>query len=150
MGVGGQRHAPAALPPEAGWAPGPVWTGAENLAPPPRDLIPGRLARSESLYRLSYRGNKWIQRATLKNPKSRPIVAAIFMRTLLSVWFIISSWDIRCFMHVIRFPWLIVSRSHGTSPERGKTKARVTSDATGNRTSRVRARAVRDHACVRL
>ena len=40
-GVGGQRHAPAALPPpgkdpvlivqEAGWAPGPVWTGAENL-----------------------------------------------------------------------------------------------------------------------
>ena len=48
MGVGGQRHSPAALPPgkdpvsilqEAGWAPGPVWTGAENLAPP-RDLIP--------------------------------------------------------------------------------------------------------------
>ena len=39
MRVGGQRHAPAALPPgmtivqEAGWAPGPVWTGAENLAP---------------------------------------------------------------------------------------------------------------------
>jgi hypothetical protein len=42
MGVGGQRHAPAALPPgkdlvrtetEAGWAPAPVWTGAENLVP---------------------------------------------------------------------------------------------------------------------
>jgi len=37
-----------------GWvAPGPVWTGAENLAPtgiPPTD----RPARSESLYRLSY------------------------------------------------------------------------------------------------
>jgi hypothetical protein len=41
MGVDGQRHAPAALYPredpvpivqEAGWAPGPVWTGAENLA----------------------------------------------------------------------------------------------------------------------
>ena len=38
-GVGGQRHAPCALPPgkdpvpivqEAGWAPGPVWTDAEN------------------------------------------------------------------------------------------------------------------------
>ena len=38
----GQRKAPAALYPgkdpvpivqEAGWAPGPVWTGAENLAP---------------------------------------------------------------------------------------------------------------------
>ena len=41
MGVGGQRHAPAALLPgrdpvptvqEAGWTPEPVWTGAENLA----------------------------------------------------------------------------------------------------------------------
>ena len=42
MGVGGQRHAPAAFTPgkdpvplvqEAGWAPGPVWIVAENLAP---------------------------------------------------------------------------------------------------------------------
>ena len=41
MGVGGQRHAPTALLPgkkpgahleKAGWAPGPVWTGEENLA----------------------------------------------------------------------------------------------------------------------
>ena len=41
----GQRHALAALYPgkdpvpivqETGWAPGPVWMGAENLAPPPR------------------------------------------------------------------------------------------------------------------
>ena len=41
MGVGDKRHTPAALPPwwdsvpiaqEAGWAPGPVWTGAEILA----------------------------------------------------------------------------------------------------------------------
>jgi hypothetical protein len=40
-GVGIQSHAPAALPPEktlyhctGGWvAPGPIWTGAENLAP---------------------------------------------------------------------------------------------------------------------
>jgi len=44
MWVGGQHHAPAALSQErgpglvvqeAGWAPGPVWTGAENLATPP-------------------------------------------------------------------------------------------------------------------
>ena len=37
---------------EAGWAAGPVWTGAENLAPvgiPSTD----RPTRSESLYRLS-------------------------------------------------------------------------------------------------
>ena len=65
MGVGGQRHTPAALPPgkdpvpivqEAGWAPGPVWTGAENLAPPTGIRFPDRPARSESLYRLSFRG----------------------------------------------------------------------------------------------
>ena len=41
MGVEGQHHAPARFAPredpvpiaqEAGWAPGPVWMGAENLA----------------------------------------------------------------------------------------------------------------------
>jgi hypothetical protein len=44
MGVGGQHHAPAAftsgkdpvpIVQEAGWAPGPVWTCAKNLCPPP-------------------------------------------------------------------------------------------------------------------
>jgi hypothetical protein len=52
MGVGGQRHVPAAFTPgkdplpivqEAGWAPGSVWAGAENLAPPgfdPRTVQP--------------------------------------------------------------------------------------------------------------
>ena len=44
-GVGGQRHAPAALRPgktryPAGWAADSVWTGAENL-PIHRDSIPG-------------------------------------------------------------------------------------------------------------
>jgi len=57
MGVGGQRHAPAALPlrktryplyREARWAPGPVWTGAENLAPT-GIRSPNRPARSELL-----------------------------------------------------------------------------------------------------
>jgi hypothetical protein len=47
MGVGGQRHAPAAFTPgkdpvpivqEAGWAPGPVWIRAENLTPSGFDL----------------------------------------------------------------------------------------------------------------
>jgi hypothetical protein len=38
---------------EAGWAPGPVWTGAENLAPT-RIRSPDRLARGQSLYRLRY------------------------------------------------------------------------------------------------
>ena len=38
---------------EAGWVPGPVWTGAENLAPT-GIRSPDRPARSQSLYRLRY------------------------------------------------------------------------------------------------
>jgi hypothetical protein len=38
---------------EAGWAPGPVWTGAENLAPT-GIRSPDCPARSQSLYRLNY------------------------------------------------------------------------------------------------
>jgi len=38
---------------EAGWAPGPVWTGGKSR--PHRDSIPDRPARSQSLYWLSYR-----------------------------------------------------------------------------------------------
>jgi len=38
---------------EAGWAPGPVWRGAENLAPT-GIRSPDCPARSQSLYRLRY------------------------------------------------------------------------------------------------
>ena len=38
---------------EAGWAPGPVWTGAENLAPTGR-RSPDRPARSQLLHQLHY------------------------------------------------------------------------------------------------
>jgi len=41
---------------EAGWAPGPVWTGAKNLTPPTGIRSPDRPARSKSLYRLCYPG----------------------------------------------------------------------------------------------
>ena len=37
---------------EAGWAPGPVWTGGKSR--PHWDSIPDRPSRSQSLYRLSY------------------------------------------------------------------------------------------------
>jgi len=58
--VGGKGHALAALSPvpivkEAGWAPGPVWTGAENLAST-EFRFPDCPACSESLYRLNYPG----------------------------------------------------------------------------------------------
>ena len=63
-----ERHTPAALPPgktpyplyrKAGWAPGPVWTGAENLASPDHPV------RRESVHRLSYPGPLHL---TLKSP----------------------------------------------------------------------------------
>jgi len=48
------REDPVSIVQEAGWTPGPVWTGAENLAPI-GIRFPDRPARSHSLYRLSYR-----------------------------------------------------------------------------------------------
>ena len=65
MGVSGQRHALASFYPQqrpgthctGGWmgAPGPVWTGAESLAPT-GIRSPDRPARSGSLNRLIYPG----------------------------------------------------------------------------------------------
>jgi len=64
MVMGGLRHAPAALLPgktqyqlhrRQGGPSGPVWTGAENLAPT-GIRSSDRPARSESLYRLNYPG----------------------------------------------------------------------------------------------
>jgi len=45
---------------EAGWAPGPVWTGGNSR--PYRDSVPDLPARSQSLYRLSYRGPALVKR----------------------------------------------------------------------------------------
>ena len=75
MGMGGQRHAPAAFTPgkepvpivqEAGWAPGPVWTGVENLAPTGIQT-PDCPAHSESLYWLHYPGQYCTHNRSKKN-----------------------------------------------------------------------------------
>ena len=44
---------PVPIVQEAGWAPGPVWTGAENLVPT-GIRSPDRPAHSQSLYQLRY------------------------------------------------------------------------------------------------
>ena len=46
---------PGTLLQEAGWAPGPVWTGAESLVPA-GIRSPDRAARSQSLYQLRHPG----------------------------------------------------------------------------------------------
>jgi len=65
--MSGQQHAPAAhftpgkdpvpILQEAGWAPGPIWTDGKSR--PHRDSIPDRPARSQSLYRQSYRAHMY-------------------------------------------------------------------------------------------
>ena len=47
---------PVPIVQEAGWTPGTVWTGTENFASI-EIRFPDRPARSQSLYRLSYRAN---------------------------------------------------------------------------------------------
>jgi hypothetical protein len=58
-GVSSQRHFPAALTPKKrgrdGWAKGPVWTDAENLAPTGIGP-PDPPSRRQSLFRLRYLG----------------------------------------------------------------------------------------------
>ena len=57
---------------EAGWPPGPVWTGAKNLAPT-GIRSPDLPARSESLYRLSYPGPHLHNTLTfIKHFRSKP------------------------------------------------------------------------------
>ena len=59
------RKDPVPILQEAGWATGPVWTGAENLSPT-GIRSPDRPARSESLYRLSYPGRRIIEDEAVK------------------------------------------------------------------------------------
>jgi len=51
---------PVPIVQEAGWAPGPVWTGGKSR--PHRDSIPDHPTRSQSLYRLSYSAHKVVCR----------------------------------------------------------------------------------------
>ena len=52
------RKDPVPIVQEAGWAPGPVWTGRKSC--PHQDLIPDHPACSQSLYWLSYPAHKLV------------------------------------------------------------------------------------------
>jgi len=67
---------PVPIVQEAGWAPGPVWTGAE-ISPPTGIRSPDRPARSQSLYRLSYPAHVcWNPKA--KNTRSECVMLTVF------------------------------------------------------------------------
>jgi hypothetical protein len=56
---------PVPIVQEAGWAPGPVWTGAENLVPT-GIRSPDHPARSQSLSRQSYPAHVSMEQTPLK------------------------------------------------------------------------------------
>jgi len=90
MGVGGQRHAPAAIPPGKTRYPlfrslgGPQGRSGQvrKISPPTgiRSLV--RPSRSESVYRLSYR-EPYIQELQLK------VTFRLCCRTITQLWFLI-------------------------------------------------------------
>ena len=55
---------PVPIVQEAGWAPGPVWTGTVSLTPTGIPS-PDRPAHSQSLYRLSYPAHSWSKAALI-------------------------------------------------------------------------------------
>ena len=63
---------PAPIVQEAGWAPGPVWTGAENLAPPPPGFDPRTVQPVASRY------TDWATRPTLKNKWTTNVAHLVF------------------------------------------------------------------------
>jgi hypothetical protein len=65
------RKDPVPIVQETGWTTGPVWTGAENLAPIGIRSA-DRPARSQSLHQLSYRAHS----AIYKHTKTRTLTAA--------------------------------------------------------------------------
>ena len=63
---------PVPIVQEAGWGPGPVWTGEENLVP---NGILSRTAQpvAQSLYRLSYPAHHWYLMSRLRMSGAMPI-----------------------------------------------------------------------------
>ena len=56
---------------EAGWAPGPVWTGEKSRSY--RDWMPDRPARSQSLYRLSYPAAAFVHNGIILQSVYNPV-----------------------------------------------------------------------------
>jgi len=73
---------------ETGWAPGPVWTGGKSRHH--RDSIPDRLARSQSLHRLSYPAHRWGSYTLTLSPQNNFILPKIlnyYSFIILLPWF---------------------------------------------------------------
>jgi len=87
---------------EAGWAPGPAWTGAKNLAPT-EIRSPDRPARSQSLCRLRYPAPK----SQYKDKLVSHSCNAIFTHCNGVMWLrvILNSRDWRVYVNVVTAIW---------------------------------------------
>ena len=101
------RKDPLSIVQETGWAPGPVWTGAENLAPN-GIRFPDRLARSQSLYRLSYPRSRFvrseIQSATHCTAAGRCVIGnQLYRHTVLSAHSFTGTqcYGTQCYRHTV-------------------------------------------------
>jgi hypothetical protein len=75
---------PVPIVQEAGWAPGSVWTAAENLAPT-GIRSPDRPARSESLYRLRYPGPRYLEVIRKETLQGACVAQRLALTTILCV-----------------------------------------------------------------
>jgi len=104
---------------EAGWAPGPVWTGGKSCRPGIQS--PDRPARSQLLYRLSYLARHL--KVHLFNPLNTELNPICYLLALLGAHHFlhvsrirVKSLTIRLLMpYIYGAPILDVSRSHTTT-----------------------------------
>jgi len=69
---------PVSIVQEAGWASGPVWTGAENLAPT-GIRSPDRPARRQALYGLRYPAHQQVQHSRIVLSAHTVFMCFVFM-----------------------------------------------------------------------
>ena len=97
------RKDPVPIVQEAGWAPGLVWTGAENLAPT-GIRSPDRPAHSQSLFRLCYSAHILFKEVSENKQEAN------FILTLVYTWHMGSSrWYISDLHLVTIWMYVVVS-----------------------------------------
>ena len=80
-----EERGPVPIVQEAGWVPGPVWTGAENLAPT-AIRSPDRPPRSDLLYRLRCPDPRYVINAYVICTAAKNVVLKYWYRIGTASW----------------------------------------------------------------
>ena len=94
---------------KSGWAPGPIWTGGKSR--PHRDSIPDRPARSQSLYRLSYRAHKSLSYCSPKKKSKFPLSTALCHRSTFLTKDLILPLSLITFLSVALWTFIVINTS---------------------------------------